>query len=633
MGRFYVLRDLKSTNGTWVNQNPIRTHILKHGDVVRLGNSRLVVQVSAESAEMGEEHNLEKDDCHTKIIDSPFAFDSSPESRHTLRLNVSKEGVQFPSGKKLQERLLKLHEISKKIGFIETPTILCGQVVEIVLKELKADRATILVPEGDELCTIAARVSSPELGQPFNIHYGVLRNAIDERTAILTENAAKDQRFQADSEQSAENIGSVMCVPLVAQNNLQGLIYVDRISNSEPFTEDDLRFLAVISNQVAINLANARLFEEILLEKQKVQAVVSSLKDGLVITDQGLFVQSCNAAAARILFQELSGSLEGENLQDLLLDRDPSLDENELQSAIREGKEFQIHIQRNSDVRAYIVSVAPFIPGEGDQAGYAFSFRDTTDLLHLQQLKSEFICNASHKLRTPLTVIMGSLDLMRSLSSDEEEGEDRTLLIEGMKKNLEQFQGLVTRFLEFAELDRARYRLREIDLQEVVAVASSGISPQAVEKKIQVLNNIPRGQPLLVQGDLDRLVQCLHNVLENAVKFAPEESQVRVQSEMEDGWIKIHIEDEGPGIPAEDLQDIFSGFHQVEKMPTGEVPGAGLGLTITKRIIHAHQGSITAVSPVPSTDKGTLITISLPRPESGKASEVQAPSMQSVEVR
>jgi two-component system sensor histidine kinase VicK len=98
------------------------------------------------------------------------------------------------------------------------------------------------------------------------------------------------------------------------------------------------------------------------------------------------------------------------------------------------------------------------------------------------------------------------------------------------------------------------------------------------------------------------------------VKFAPPRSTVRVRSEVGEEWIRLHLEDEGPGIPSEDLLDIFSGFHQVEKLPTGEVPGAGLGLTIAKRIIHAHHGNITALSPVPETGKGTVITISLPRP-------------------
>jgi two-component system phosphate regulon sensor histidine kinase PhoR len=267
-------------------------------------------------------------------------------------------------------------------------------------------------------------------------------------------------------------------------------------------------------------------------------------------------------------------------------------------------------------VRAYAISIARFSPGDGGRAGFAFSFRDTTDLLHLQELKSEFIRNASHKLRTPLTILMGSLDILRSLPVDKPLQANREVLVAGMEKNLQQLEGLVSRFLEFAELDRTHFKLREVNLREAVALAEAGIISRAAEKKIEIVNVMPDGPELEVLGDTDRLVQCFFNILDNAIKFAPEGSTVRLRSDAGPEWIRFHVEDEGPGIPPEDLLDIFSGFHQVEKIPTGEVPGAGLGLTIAKRIIHAHSGSITALSPAPQSKKGTVITISLPRPGS-----------------
>jgi len=150
MGRFYVVRDLKSTNGTWVNENPIKMHLLKHEDIVRIGNYRLVVEVS-EAVQAGRRAQAaDVEGCHTEIIDDPTAYDLSPDSSHTLRIDLGREdAVQFPAERESRERFLRLHEISRKLGFIETPTVLCGQVVEIVLDELKADRASVLVPEDE----------------------------------------------------------------------------------------------------------------------------------------------------------------------------------------------------------------------------------------------------------------------------------------------------------------------------------------------------------------------------------------------------------------------------------------------------------------------------------------------------
>ena len=615
MGRFFVVRDLKSTNGTWVNQNPVRMHLLKHGDVIRVGNCRLVIQVTEDlpAGTPGRDKD-DLDETQTKIIGDPFSPGSGlGESLHTVKINVSKGALQFPTDQKLRERLLRLHEISRKLGFIETPNVLCGQAVEIILAELRADRASILVPEGEELTTVASRVAPSEKGQPFNIHYEILKGAIDDLSAILIEDVAQDRRFKGGTGLPAHRIRSIMCVPLVAQTNLQGVIYVDRTSTAEAFSEDDLRFLAVIGNQVAINLANARLFEEVLLEKQKVQAVVSSLKDGLVITDQDLMVQSSNVAAATILSPGGMGYLDGRNLLELVRAADPSHADQDLGAMARAGKEFQARIQQGSDVRVYGVSVAVIEPSEGNRAGYAFSFRDTTDLLHLQELKSEFIRNASHKLRTPLTVILAGLDFLRGHADAPGSEEGREEVLTGMEKNLQQLQRLVTRFLEFAELDRSLEKFHDLDLRETVAVAVGGIASMARERKIEIANKISRTKILRVQGDTDRLVQCLYNILENSIKFAPEGSKVIVNAETDDQWIRILVEDEGPGIPPEDLKDIFTGFHQVEKIPTGEVPGAGLGLTIAKSIIHAHQGIITAQSPVAHSGKGTQITLSIPR--------------------
>ncbi|MGH9361865.1 MAG: FHA domain-containing protein, partial [Thermoanaerobaculia bacterium] len=166
MGRFYVVRDLKSTNGTWVNENPIKMHLLKHGDVVRIGNYRLVVDVSSDPTVPGRAAEVESENCQTEFIEDPLAYDLSPESSHTLRIDLGKEeAVRVPSERAARERFLRLHEISRKLGLIETPAVLCGHVVEIVIEELKADRAAILVPDDeDKMKIVCARVAAPDRG-------------------------------------------------------------------------------------------------------------------------------------------------------------------------------------------------------------------------------------------------------------------------------------------------------------------------------------------------------------------------------------------------------------------------------------------------------------------------------------
>ena len=127
---------------------------------------------------------------------------------------------------------------------------------------------------------------------------------------------------------------------------------------------------------------------------------------------------------------------------------------------------------------------------------------------------------------------------------------------------------------------------------------------RAAEKRIQLVKAYNEDESFEVSGVPQRLVQCFTNIFDNTIKFSPERSVVTVDILPDEENYNIHIRDEGPGIPKEKLPLIFTSFQQVEAVPTGEVQGVGLGLTIAKRVLHNHKASIRVESPSRS-GKGT----------------------------
>ena len=608
-GRFYVIKDLGSTNGTWVNKEPVKKQILRAGDIIFIGSYRISVKYQPG----GEEEESFADVGKAKLQESAFQFDSSPKSDHTVRLDMDGELARILQSQHILDRLVRLQEISQEISLIETPEFLYNKVLKIILAELKADRASMLIPDSiNQLKPVAAfSTVSQDSKQTFDIHQGVIETVVKDRQAILTEDATSDARFNEDTGK-APKAHSVMCVPLLTSKKLQGILYLEKVKNNGTFKEEDLRILAVLGNQVAISLNNARLFQDVLSEKRKIQAVIEHLKEGLVITDSRLRIEKYNEAAAHIL-AEKNNYLVEKNLKEILEAHSESFDKNAFEEAIEAGGVFQFSLISEGERQVFSASVGLCPSNDGQVPGRIFSFHDMSAFANLGMLKSEFIRIASHKLRTPLTILMGNLELLKMSSGAQiTEGGQGPLMI-GVEENLEQFQNLVNRFVEFVELDQLSEPFQEVNIEDVISLAWAGLSSRASSKSI-ILKKSITSDSTFITGISDRLVHCFTNVFENAIKFSPENSSVTVRIEESRKHLLVHVEDEGPGIPRSHLPYIFCGFHQVEEIPTGEAEGVGLGLMIAKRILHLHGATIQANSKQAGNDegdsgKGTIISV------------------------
>lgn len=258
----------------------------------------------------------------------------------------------------------------------------------------------------------------------------------------------------------------------------------------------------------------------------------------------------------------------------------------------------------------------PLRDSSGGIVGRLFIYTDMAREKEVDRMKSEFIAIASHELRTPMTSIKGSVDLILSgyagdISTDTQE------LLEIAQKNCDRLIRLINDILDLAKIEAGQIRLNleRLDLSDAAERSIQGVQSLADQNEIQLVLERPREMPL-VEADKDRIEQVVTNLLSNAIKFSPPRSQVRVQLEVVDGWVQCSVMDQGGGIAADQLQRVFGKFQQLGN--SARKGGTGLGLAITQALVNEHRGKIWVESKL---NQGTQFIFRLPL-----AAEIPSPS-------
>jgi signal transduction histidine kinase len=258
------------------------------------------------------------------------------------------------------------------------------------------------------------------------------------------------------------------------------------------------------------------------------------------------------------------------------------------------------------------VAVTPRVDGTGASNGYIFVATDITQALEVSKFKDEFIGLVSHELRTPLSSILGYLELMK----DDEESplsDEQALYLGVAERNAHRLLGLVGDLLFTAQTSAGGFPLSLDDVTpgEIVSAAVDSSRPMAEAAGVQLATEgVPNS--LTIVGDKGRLGQAIDNLVSNAIKFTPRGGSVHVglAGPDPDGQVEITVRDTGLGIPAAELDQLFTRFFRATTATANAVPGVGLGLVITKSIVQAHGGELDVAS---VEGEGTVFTLRLPR--------------------
>ena len=352
-----------------------------------------------------------------------------------------------------------------------------------------------------------------------------------------------------------------------------------------------------LSHKIAGTLA------ELTTERKRIVYLLNNMNEGLVVLDRSQKILIANRSACAFFGAEENP--EGNNL--LCLTHIPRIVEAS-RNASENGNPEIFDFASDDESKILQLFVSPVTGGESGEAdgGVILLVTDVTAVRRAEQIRSEFVANASHELKTPLTSIKGFAELMESgIITDPRKTSEYLALI---RSETERMIVLINDILKLSELesiaeDTGRTR---VSLLAVAHKVAASLSVQASEKKVRVTVS---GDDGIVDANPDRMTQLALNLLDNAVKYNRSGGTVTVTVRQRTGNVVLTVADTGVGIPPEATDRVFERFYRVDKIRSRKMGGTGLGLSIVKHIVGLYKGKIDLKSKV---GEGTTIEVTLP---------------------
>ncbi len=376
-------------------------------------------------------------------------------------------------------------------------------------------------------------------------------------------------------------------------------------------SHDEVGLLAHTLNHMAEQL-HAKI-AELSEDRAQLLAMLTSMVEGVIVLDYRGHVLQVNPASEK-MFGISREEARGRACAEVF----PHRQLNELVSGVlatRANRENEIVLPSTGRCLHVEASVAG---GERENEACAvLVFHDITELRRLEKIRKDFVANVSHELRTPLTSIKGYVEaLLDGAKDDPTDAEKflRIILAQSNRLNL-----IIEDLLELSKIESGRvsFKQEHMDLRAVIDRTLSMIKPLADKKGHRLLTHLEEPLPRLA-GDEDRLVQVLTNLLDNAVKYTPEQGTITVaarrlpadKSLFAGGpTLELTVTDTGIGIPEPDRPRVFERFYRVDKARSRELGGTGLGLAIVKHIVEGHGGQVWVEGNVPT---GSRFVVRLP---------------------
>jgi two-component system phosphate regulon sensor histidine kinase PhoR len=370
-------------------------------------------------------------------------------------------------------------------------------------------------------------------------------------------------------------------------------------------TGDELGMLANSLNATATQLQ--KIIGELGSEKQTITAILEGMRAGVLATDLDGRVTLVNPALERILGIDEKDSL-GKKVIEVV--RNAEL-KGIFDKVLMERREVVSTLDiALTPSRSFEVVAVPLSDHNLGHGGVVAVLHDMTRQKELEKVRRDFVANVSHELQTPLTAIRGFAETLLDGALDDRTHNRR--FIEVIKSHAIRLSDLTKDLLKLASLESQSVQLEyeEIELPSLLHEAIESVKPLAAEKQQEIACLIPETLPG-IRGDREKLFQVLVNLLDNAIKFTPEEGKVSLEASLQSdpGVVVIHVIDSGMGIPSSELPRIFERFYRVDKTRSREQGGTGLGLAIVKHIVEAHRGRVEVKS---TLGRGSDFYFSLP---------------------
>lgn len=467
----------------------------------------------------------------------------------------------------------------------------------------------------------ASRTAYPVL--PRSSLTYLLKIGVVERTTLLQ---ALSQITISPEELRLLNTEQInLWVPVIGHGQIQGLLALGPKRGGDVFSAEDMDILRVLVQQISPIIENIHLVTrlkdyagelekrveertaELFDAKERVEAILANVGDGVIVTDLQGCILTANAA-----FERLSGysakEMIGRSMFDLFFDENNVLQNSPICSPAARSQVWSgelVGTQKSTGRYDVKLNIAPVSDRTGQVVSYVCSLSDITRQKELDRMKDMLIYDVSHELRTPITSIRLYSELLKAAPS---ERQDRFLSV------IMEQSALLTRLVEdILDLSRLtvsktrRVAFEDTNLNALVEQAFMAHIPVAEDAGIQLVFEPDPDLPML-RAEQSQIARMVTNLVSNAIRYTPQ-GHVLLQTCHQDNRVCLIVQDTGVGIEPQDLPHVFERFYRGRNVRQSGIPGTGLGLAIVKEIVNLHDGTIEIESVV---GKGTSFRIWLP---------------------
>jgi PAS domain S-box-containing protein len=399
------------------------------------------------------------------------------------------------------------------------------------------------------------------------------------------------------------SIKSVIALPVRTKDQVPAVMWVG-YGEVRQFEPSEVDLLSTLASQTAVLVENARLFQAAEGGRRRLAAILASTTDAVLVTDRDDRILLANPAAERAFGIEAERVI-GQKVSEIALE---SVLERIFGKSLSSSEALTEEVPL-PDGRTLYASVSAILSADGERFGRVAVMRDITHFKELDELKSDFVATVSHDLRAPLTFMRGYTTMLPMVGSLTEKQSE---YVEKILQGVGQMSELIDDLLDLGRVEAGvGLERKPCHLGTILVEAVDGMRTRAVAKSLEVRLEPPEGAAV-VSGDAALLRQMVANLVDNAIKYTPDNGVVTVGLSVHDKQAAIRVTDTGIGIAPDDQVRLFEKFYRIKRRDTADIPGTGLGLAIVKSIAERHGGRVWVESEL---NKGSTFHVLLPLAE------------------
>lgn len=527
-------------------------------------------------------------------------------------------------------------QISQGLEHVSELRLLASTLAERLVETLRLEDACVFLRDSSGDFSVIDVAPLQKIRSQIPLRFATLpRSSLtfllrlgDEVGRSSLREALSDVSFTPEEKELLNTEQDHLWIPIIGHSQVQGMIALGPKYGGDIFSNEDIDILRIVARQIGPLIENIHLLTELRqhasdLEKrveertaelynakERVEAILASVGDGVIVTDLNSIITTVNKA-----YEDQSGlssqEIIGETLFDLFAEKNDPAILDDMRTTLRDGKVWigELLSQHKDGTNFNIqLTVAPVRDQAGQMVGFVGSQRDITRQTELARLKDIFVSDVSHELRTPTSNISLYLELLENAPT-----EKRMHYMNVLMEQSQLLRNLVEDILDISRLTMGKARRIEFTSVDLNLVTHQVVSAHAAMAEVAAIDLRFEPDPDLpaVYGEPNQLARLITNLIANALRYTSEGAVV-VHTYTKSHFVCLDVADTGMGIDAEDRHHLFERFYRGRKVRQSLIHGTGLGLAIVKEIVDLHEGEIEVESEL---GKGSTFTIRLPMHE------------------